>query len=198
MLFSEVDCLLVGQYGSWVTAQEFLLHAHVVVGNRQHCNLVLVRFLRLECAWHVFQVVVQGRLRVEPLSEHHFLEQDDCAHRVVECQLVLVELGEDGTNIQMRIRLRFGSLESAFDGEGSLQKVKGSSHFTDSSVVAGHVVEGHGLAELVVLAELFGLLEQVQGTVDVLLLQVVDCQNIADLAQLFAGSSELSGVGAEV
>ena len=59
------------------------------------------------------------------------------------------------------------------------------------SVVTGHVVEGHGLAEFVILTELLWLLEQVYCAVDVLFLQVVDRQDVANLAQLLAGSSEL-------
>lgn len=98
----------------------------------------------------------------------------------------------------MRISLGFRSLKSAFDCQSALQEIEGGPHFTDSPVVAGHVVESHGLTELIVLAELLGLLEEVQGAVNVLLLKVIYCKDVADFAQLFAALGELFRVGTEV
>ena len=77
-----------------------------------------------------------------------------------------------------------------------MEEVKCSAHLTDSPVVTGHIVKGHGLAELVILTQLLGLLEQIQRTIDVLLLQIVNSQDIAYLAQLLAGAGELARVGA--
>jgi hypothetical protein len=53
------------------------------------------------------------------------------------------------------------------------------------------------LAQLVVLAQLLRLLEQVQRTIDVFFLQVIDSEYIANLTQLFARPGELLRVGAE-
>lgn len=92
----------------------------------------------------------------------------------------------------MGISLSFWSLKSRLDGQGSLQKVESSSHFSDPSVVAGHVVEGHCLSQLVIFTKFLGLFEKVKGTVDIFLLEVVDCQNITYLTKLFARFSELS------
>ena len=79
-----------------------------------------------------------------------------------------------------------------------MQEVEGSSHLADAAVVARHVVEGHGLAKLVVLAKLFRLLEQVESAIDVLLLQVVNCEDIADLAKLLACACEFTRSRAEM
>ena len=89
---------------------------------------------------------------------------------MIECQLVLVELGEHGANIEVGVCLNLRTLETGLNGECALQKVEGGSHFADATVVARHVVEGHSLAEFVVLAEFLALLQQIQCTVDVLFL----------------------------
>ena len=73
-----------------------------------------------------------------------------------------------------------------------MQEVECGSHFANASVVASHVVECHGLSQFVVLAQLLTLFEQVQSTVDVLLLQVVDGEDVADFAQLLARACEFS------
>jgi len=67
-----------------------------------------------------------------------------------------------------------------------LQKIEGSTHLADTSVVASHVVVGHSLSELIVFAQFLRLLEQVQRTVYVLLLEVVNGKNVADFAELLA------------
>lgn len=48
------------------------------------------------------------------------------------------------------------------------------------------------MSKLVVFAEFFGLLQKVKGAVDVFFFEVVDGENIADFAELFAGSRELA------
>lgn len=98
----------------------------------------------------------------------------------------------------MGISLSFWSLKSRLNGQGSLQKVEGRSHFANPPVVASHVVKGHGLTQFVVFTKFFRLLKQVKGTVDILFFQVIDSQNIADLAELLAGFGELPGVGSEI
>ena len=65
-----------------------------------------------------------------------------------------------------------------------MQKIQGRSHFADAPVVASHVVERHGLTELVVFAKDLRLLQEVESTIDILLFEVVDCEDIADFAQL--------------
>lgn len=111
---------------------------------------------------------------------------------------MLIQLRQHGANVQVGISLSFWSLKSRLNGQGSLQKVEGCSHFADPPVIASHVVESHGLTQFVVFTKFLRLLEQVKGTVDILFLQVVDSQNIADLAELFAGFGELPGVGSEI
>ena len=86
----------------------------------------------------------------------------------------------------MGVRLRLGSLQTAFDRQRPLQKVQRSAHFADSAVVARHVVEGHGLPELVVLTQLLRFLQQVERTINIFFLEVVHSQNIANFAQLLA------------
>lgn len=75
----------------------------------------------------------------------------------------------------MGVSLDLWLLKSRFNSERSLEEVQGGPHFADSPVVTSHVVEGHGLPQLIVLAHLLGLLEEVQGRVNVFLLKVVNC-----------------------
>ena len=111
---------------------------------------------------------------------------------------MLVELRKHGANVEMRIGLCFWPLQAALNGQSSLQKIESSAHFADASVVASHVVECHGLAELIVFAEFFGLLEQVEGAVDVLLFQIINSEDVADLAKLFAALRKLLRICAEM
>lgn len=104
---------------------------------------------------------------------------------------MLVELREHGTDVEMSVCLDFGALQPRLDRQGTLQEVQGGAHLTNAAVVARHVVEGHCLAKLVVLAELLRLFEQVQRAVDVLLLKVVDGEDVANLAKLLASSRKL-------
>ena len=105
---------------------------------------------------------------------------------MVQGQLMLVQLREDRANIQVRISLSLGPLQTALNGKRALQEVERCAHLADSSIVASHVVECHGLTELVGLAQLLTLLEQVESRIDILLLQVVDGEDVANFAQLLA------------
>ena len=67
---------------------------------------------------------------------------------------MLVQLRKHGADVQMSVSLDLGSLQSALNREGPLQKVESSSHFSNSTIVAGHVVESHSLSEFVIFAEL--------------------------------------------
>ena len=117
---------------------------------------------------------------------------------MVQGQLVLVQLREHRANIQVRISLSLGPLQTTLDRERALQEVERCAHLADSPIVARHVVEGHGLTELVGLAKLLALLEQVERRVDVLLLQVVDGEDVANFAQLLARLRKFFRVRAEV
>ena len=111
---------------------------------------------------------------------------------MIQGQLVLVQLGQDGANVQMSVRLDLRSLQSRLDRQSPLKEVQSRSHLANASVVAGHVIEGHGLAEFVVLAQLFALLEQIERAVNILLFEVVDGQNVTDLAKLLASAREFT------
>lgn len=117
---------------------------------------------------------------------------------MIQGQLVLVELGENRTDVQMGVGLDFGTLKSRLNRQGSLQKVERCAHLSNTAVVAGHVVEGHSLTKLIVLAKLLGLLEEVERTVDIFLLEVVDGEDVANLTQLLARASEFARRGTEV
>lgn len=69
---------------------------------------------------------------------------------MVKRQLVLVELGEYGADIEVGIRLDFWTLQARLNSERALQEVEGGAHFTNAAIVARHVIEGHGLTELIV------------------------------------------------
>ena len=156
VLLGEVDCLFVTQNGRWVRTEELLLDTHVVIGNGEHGRSIFRGF-----RWQrgiLLRILFEGT-GVESLREHHLLEEDDGAHRVVECQLVLVQLRENGTDVQVSVCLDLGLLEARFDRESTLEEIQGGPHLPNTSVVASHIVEGHGLAELVVLAQLLRLLQ---------------------------------------
>ena len=86
----------------------------------------------------------------------------------------------------------FRALEPRFNSKSSLQEVKSSAHFANSTIVAGHVVESHSLTKLVVFTELFRFLQKVQSAVDVLLLEVVDGEDVTDFAELLASACEFT------
>jgi len=71
---------------------------------------------------------------------------------------MLIQLGKHRADVKMGVSLRFGSLQTAFNGESSLQKIEGGPHLTNPAIVARHVVEGHGLPQLIVLAQLLRFL----------------------------------------
>ncbi len=111
---------------------------------------------------------------------------------------MLVKLREHGTNIQMRISLDLGSLQPGLNRESPLQEVERCTHFADSAIIASHVIEGHRLTKFIVLAKFFAFLQKVKCTVDIFLLEVVDCKDVADLTQLLACARELSRCGAKM
>ena len=74
---------------------------------------------------------------------------------MVESELVFVQLREYGTNVQMSVSLDLWALQSRLNRQCPLQEVQGSSHLANTAVVARHVVEGHGLAQFVVLTKFF-------------------------------------------
>lgn len=117
---------------------------------------------------------------------------------MIQSQLVLVQLRQDSANVQVGVSLDLGSLQARLNRERPLEEVQGCAHLSNAAIVASHVVEGHGLSKLVVLAQLLRLLEEVERAVDVLLLQVVDCEDVTDFAQLLAGACELTRCRAEV
>ena len=58
---------------------------------------------------------------------------------------MLIQLRKHRADIKMGVCLRFGSLQSTFDGKSSLQKIEGGPHLANPAIVTRHVVESHGL-----------------------------------------------------
>lgn len=98
----------------------------------------------------------------------------------------------------MGICLNLWLLKSGLNSQSSLEEVESGFHFVDAAVVAGHVVKGHRLTKLIVLHQFLWFFQEVQGTADVFFLKVVDCENVADLAALLAGTGELLRCCAEM
>ena len=117
---------------------------------------------------------------------------------MIKSQLVLIELRENCTDVQMSVSLNLRALEPRFNRKSSLQEVKSSAHFANSTIVACHVVESHSLAKLVVFTKLFRLLQKVQSAVNVLLLEVVDCKDVTDFTELLASACEFARGSSEV
>ena len=111
---------------------------------------------------------------------------------MIKSKLVLVKLRENRANVKMSIGLDLRSLQTRLNSECTLQEVQGGAHLSNTSIVASHIVEGHSLAELVVLAELLRLFEQVKSTVNVFFLEVINCKDVANFTQLLARAREFS------
>lgn len=159
VLLREVDCLLVRQNRCGIRLQELLFDPHIMVRNGQHRSPVFI-CLRLLALLGCLLLVIQAvRVRIQALREHHFLEQDDRRHRVVKGQLVLIQLGQHSADVQVRVRLYLGPLKLRLDGQRLLKEVQRRPHFADPTVVASHIVEGHRLAKLIILAKFLRLLE---------------------------------------
>jgi hypothetical protein len=65
---------------------------------------------------------------------------------VVKSKLVLVELREDGADVEMSIGLNLWLLKAGLDSESTLKEVESGSHLSNSSVIASHVVVCHSLS----------------------------------------------------
>lgn len=111
---------------------------------------------------------------------------------MVQRQFMLVQLRQDGANVQMSVSLDLRSLQSRLDCQGTLEEVECSAHLSYASIVTGHVIECHGLSKLVVFAELLTLLEQVERAIYVFFLEIVDGQDVTDFAELFARAREFT------
>jgi hypothetical protein len=76
---------------------------------------------------------------------------------------MLVELGKDCTYVKVGISLDLRSLYAGLYRQSLLQEIQCGPHLSNPAIVASHVVECHGHAQLVGLAELLGLLEKVKS-----------------------------------
>ena len=153
ILLCEIYCLFVAKNSGRVRAQEFLLYTHVVVGNGKDSCAVLGVFV----SCRKFLLFLLHCMRIQPLSKLHFLKKDHCRHGVIQCELMLIQLTENGTYVEVCVSLDLRSLEACFDCQCLLQEVQCSPHLSNPTVVAGHVVKGHSHAQLVGLAKFFGL-----------------------------------------
>jgi len=70
----------------------------------------------------------------------------------------------------MGVCLHLRALQASLNRKGFLKEIKGRSHFSDSAIVASHVVEGHRLPQLVIFDKLFGLFQKVKGRINVFFL----------------------------
>ncbi len=111
---------------------------------------------------------------------------------------MLIKLTQHSANVQVSVCLDLGSLQAGLDCEGLLQKVQCSAHLPNTSIVACHVVECHGHAQLVGVDKLLGLFQKVKGRVYVFFFQIIYGEDIANLAKLLAGSCEFLRVNPEM
>lgn len=118
MLLSEINCLFVWQYGCWIGPQKFLFNAHVMVCNGQYCNFIFIAVLAL--SWEIIKIIIGSWTWIKLFPKHHFLEQNDGTHCMIEGQLMLVQLWKDGTNVEMCISLCLWPLKSTFNSQSSL------------------------------------------------------------------------------
>ena len=90
----------------------------------------------------------------------------------------------------MSISLNLRFLKTRLNSKSSLEEIEGSSHFSDSSVVTGHIVVRHCLSQFIIFTQFFRFLEKVESTVYVFFFKIIDGQNIADFTKLFASPTE--------
>lgn len=74
---------------------------------------------------------------------------------MVQSKLMLVQLRENSTDVQVSVGLNLWSLQTRFDCQSSLKEVKSDFHLVYPTVVACHVVVGHGLAKFIILTQVF-------------------------------------------
>ena len=84
VLLREVHGFLVGKDSSGVRSEELLLDSHIMISDGEHGGTVF-RCL----SGQIFIVIMEGT-GIKSLGQHHLLKKDDCAHCVVQGQLVLV------------------------------------------------------------------------------------------------------------
>jgi len=124
ILLSKVDCLLVAQDCCRIRLQKFLLDSHIMVSNCQHRGSVFVRIWGHCLLVSLCILIVGVAIGVKLFREHHFLKQNYCGHCVIERQLVLVQLRQDSTDIQMSVGLDFRSLKLGLNGQSLLQEIE--------------------------------------------------------------------------
>ena len=94
---------------------------------------------------------------------------------MVQSELMLVELGQNCTDIKVRIGLDLWSLQTGLNSQGLLQEIECSTHFSYASIIASHIIKGHSHAKFIGLTKLLRLLKQIESAINILLLQVINC-----------------------
>lgn len=74
---------------------------------------------------------------------------------MVEGELMLVQLTEHCADVEVGVRLDFGSLQTRFDSKCLLKEIESGAHLANATVIASHVVESHCHSELISLAKFF-------------------------------------------
>ena len=64
---------------------------------------------------------------------------------MIQSQLMLIQLTQHSTDVQMCVRLHFRPLKFGLNCQSLLQEVERSSHLSNPAIVASHVVESHCL-----------------------------------------------------
>ena len=95
----------------------------------------------------------------------------------------------------MCVCLRLNLRQATLDLEGTLKECEGGAQFSNSAVVACHVVVGHRASKFVVLTKELALLQEFERTAHVVFLEVEDRKNVANLAKLLARLGELVWLG---
>mmetsp|Transcript_7139 Transcript_7139/g.11284 ORF Transcript_7139/g.11284 Transcript_7139/m.11284 type:complete len:204 (+) Transcript_7139:206-817(+) len=188
-----LSCLGVGVQGGLVLLQELLLHCDIMVGDTENGEAVL-RLLDFS----LYLISFVHLLLLLDLGNELILNQDQGLHRVLQGELVLAHLAQDGANVEVDIS-RVEHLQAVVDAvvaemevvifnfQGFLQIAEGGPQLLSSSENASEVI----VCNSPVLVAFFGqglcLLQKLEGNVEVLFLEEAHRKNVANDGGLLAG-----------
>ena len=158
--------LRIGVKAGLVLLEELLLDCNVVVGDAEHGQTV-------------FRLLGVGALFVSYLGDQLVLDKDERLHRMLEGQLVLVHLTQDGANVEVDV-CRVQDLQAVInrligevqiivlDLQGLLEVREGGAELLRAAEDASEVVVSHGAVLVSFLREALGFSEQFEGDLEIL------------------------------
>mmetsp|Transcript_95905 Transcript_95905/g.286276 ORF Transcript_95905/g.286276 Transcript_95905/m.286276 type:complete len:231 (+) Transcript_95905:211-903(+) len=180
------QALCVGAEGALKVFQVLVLHRQVVVRDAEHSDLLvpLVASLRT--------VRQRRELAAEHQGRENLVDPDQRALGMVQRIGMTLKLGERGAEVQVRLRgVRIPRV--LLNGQGAFQEVHGCTKLACPPVVTSEIVPRDGTVQVALLSDLFGTLQQVASTLEVLLLEHRRRSEVARLTESPAGTCHFRG-----